>query len=484
MKGLLQAHIPVNATIQNDDTIAAIATPPGPGGIGIIRISGPRALPVLKGLFKPGSTAAAPPRFTSHRMHYGWIIDPQNGRTIDEVLAVYMRAPHSYTTEDLVEIQCHGSYLVLEDILGLVLAAGVRRAQPGEFTKRAFLNGRIDLTRAEAVLELVQARTQAGLDLALAQLQGRLHERVAAVRDSLLAILAVIEVAIDFPDDDVEILDPDDLTRRLRLEIQEPVGEMIATADQGKIFRDGISVVILGRPNVGKSSLLNTLLKEERALVTPVPGTTRDTIEEYINIKGMPVRIVDTAGLRETKETVEEMGIQRARAKMAEADLILFMLDASAPLTGEDCKLYSSITEKINKKKVLLVLNKKDIAPAQADHNVYAEAFPGEVMVSISAKTLDGIAELEDTIFRLMTNSSFAWDPGLTGAPNLRHKASLQKALDATRRLADGLAARELSPDLLAIELQSALDHLGDIVGETTAEDVLDAIFERFCIGK
>jgi tRNA modification GTPase len=466
-----------------EETIAAIATPPGPGGIGIIRISGPLSLPILRQLFLPRRKKTLI-GFESHRMYYGWVIDPASGSAVDEVLAVFMQAPNSYTREDVVEIQCHGSFIVLQEILSIILAHGVRLAEPGEFTKRAFLNGRLDLTQAEAVLELIEARTDAGRSMAVGQLRGRLHEKVSAVQRNLVAMRAIIEVAIDFPEDETDILDHASLAQQLKKEIEEPLAELIARADEGKIFREGISAVILGRPNVGKSSLLNMLLEEDRALVTPFPGTTRDTIEEFVNIMGMPVRIVDTAGIRHTSESVEEMGIQRARAKLADADLVLFVLDATEPLSAEDMALYTSIKQNRKKLQVLLVLNKIDIAPGAAPEH-YREALGNETLVSVSAKLHKGIAELKDVIFSLVTGSRNGpnWDPGAAVVPNVRHKDALKKAMEACRRTESGLESG-ISPDLLAIDLQAILAPLGDIVGETTAEDVLDMIFERFCIGK
>ncbi|MBW2467640.1 MAG: tRNA uridine-5-carboxymethylaminomethyl(34) synthesis GTPase MnmE [Deltaproteobacteria bacterium] len=466
-----------------EETIAAIATPPGPGGIGIIRISGPLAIQIFQKLFLP-RYKTAPQKYDSHRMYYGWIMDHDRGSPVDEVLGVFMQAPNTYTREDVVEIQCHGSYLVLQEILSLVIANGARLAAPGEFTKRAFLNGRLDLTQAEAVIDLIEARTDEGRSMAVGQLQGLLHEEVAAIQEKLVAMRAVIEVAIDFPEDETDILDHARLKQQLKEDIEKPLRELIARADEGKIYREGISAVILGRPNVGKSSLLNTLLEEDRALVTPVPGTTRDTIEEFINIKGMPVRIVDTAGIRHTSETVEELGIQRARAKLADAELVLFMLDASEPLTKEDLSLYESVKRNSRNQKVLLILNKIDLAPAIKPEQ-YSSALGNEPLVSVSAKKHSGISELKDTIFSLITGSrqGLGWDPGATVVPNVRHKDALKKGLEACRRLETGLEA-DLSPDLLAIDLQATLGHLGDIVGEATTEDVLDMIFERFCIGK
>ena len=466
-----------------EDTIAAIATPPGPGGIGIIRISGPLSLPVLQKLFQPRHNKS-PQVFESHRMYYGWITNPANSSPIDEVLAVFMRAPNTYTREEVVEIQCHGSYLVLQEILDLITTCGVRLAEPGEFTKRAFLNGRLDLTQAEAVLELIEARTDVARSMAVGQLQGRLYAMVSAVKENLVAMRALIEVAIDFPEDESDILDSAAWQEQLRLEVEEPLAALIARADEGKIFREGISAVILGRPNVGKSSLLNTLLDEDRALVTPVPGTTRDTIEECINIRGMPVRIVDTAGIRHTRETVEEMGIQRARAKVAAADLVLFVLDATAGPTAEDQALYGTIRQHKKKQKVLLVLNKIDIAPGAVPGQYRAE-LGDEELVSVSAKHHTNITELKDRVFSLIAGGKekTSWDPGTAVVPNVRHKDALKKGLEACRRVKQGLEAN-VSPDLLAIDIQSTLDHIGDIVGETTTEDVLDMIFTRFCIGK
>jgi len=472
-------HIDPNSS--TEETIAAIATPPGPGGIGIIRISGSKSFDILTQLFRPHQNKGTQ-KLVSHRLHYGWIVNPQDGSPVDEVLAVHMRSPNTYTREDVAEIQCHGSYLVLQEILTLILTRGARLAEPGEFTKRAFLNGRLDLTQAEAVLELIEARTEEGRSLAVGQLQGRLHDQVTDIRNKLLSMRAIIEVAIDFPEDETDILDSIALQQQLCHDVESPLKELIAKADQGKIFREGISAVIMGRPNVGKSSLLNTLLQEDRALVTAVPGTTRDTIEEYINLQGMPVRIVDTAGIRDTSETVEELGIKRARAKLVEADLVFFMLDASEPVTKEDKSLYESVKQHRKKQQVLLVLNKIDIAP-QADPEDYRSAFGGEELLPISAKFHTGITELQDAVFAMMTGSSRGWDPGGDCVPNVRQKDCLVKTLEACQRIIAGLET-ELSPDLLSIDLQATLNHLGDIVGETTTEDVLDLIFEQFCIGK
>ena len=465
----LDTRVPQTA----EATIAAIATPPGPGGIGIIRLSGSRALSILSTVFSPKCGATA---FSSHRLYYGWIRNPHTGQPIDEVMAVFMQAPRTYTREDVVEIQCHGSYLVLQDILSQVITLGAILAEPGEFTKRAFLNGRIDLTQAEAVIELLQAKTREGLGLAMSQLQGSLGAMVGNIRAALLFLRAIIEVAIDFPEDDVEIMHTEDMGRRLEQEVIGPLRQLIRSASRGKIFRDGISVIILGRPNVGKSSLLNALLREERAIVTAIPGTTRDTIEEFLDMKGMPVRIIDTAGIRDGAEEVEEIGIVRARKKLAEADVVLLIVDGTQPPGPADMRLYESMGDK----KVLLVVNKMDIAGH--DPVLFAQAFPNIPRVAVSAKTHAGIADLESALFATVTGGS-SWDPGYSCVPNVRQRAALDKALAAAEQVGAGLRT-DLPPDLLAIELQAALDHLGDITGETTTEDILDLIFDQFCIGK
>jgi tRNA modification GTPase len=471
--------VPIN---EETATIAAIATPPGRGGIGIIRISGPQAMNILQRLFVPFGKPTSETSFRNRHMYYGWIADGERDLPIDEVLAVYMRGPQTYTTEDVVEIQCHGSYLVLQEILTQIFAAGARPAGPGEFTKRAFLNGRIDLTQAEAVIDLIEARTREGLVLAATQMQGRLHQQIVEIRNVLISLRAVLEVAIDFPEEDQDIIDSAVMLKQLQDEAVLPLEKMIATADQGKIYREGISAVILGRPNVGKSSLLNCLLKEERALVTPVPGTTRDTIEEFINIKGMPVCIIDTAGIRPTEEIIEGMGIQRAKNKMATADLVLLIFDASEPLNSEDYQLYTSCRKENPSGLFLLVANKCDL-PEQKNFSRDIKTLADEPLIRISAKKQIGIELLFDTIFNIMTKDGKGLEPGAAAVPNLRHKEALAKTLVACQRVGTGLQDG-LPPDLLAIELQTALDHLGEVVGATTSEDVLDMIFDRFCIGK
>ncbi len=462
------------AGLRKNDTIAAIATPPGTGGIGIIRISGPGAQAILARIFTPSQPHA---RLKSHTLYHGTVAG-RDGQVLDEVLAVFMRAPRTYTREDVVELHSHGSYLVLSAILAEVLRLGVRPAEPGEFTKRAFLAGRIDLTQAEAVIDLLRARTDAGAQLAVGQLRGLLFQRLEEIRRALVEILAVLEVAIDFPEDDVELVDGGRILAQLGQRVETPLAELIDQADRGRIFREGISIVIAGRPNVGKSSLLNALLQEERALVTPVPGTTRDTIEEYIAIRGVPVRLVDTAGIRAGAESVEELGIRRAREKVRAADLVLFMVDASLALAAEDVELYASLGEAQR----IVVLNKIDLASREGLDEL-AGWFSGVPLVRISARKHTGLQELYDAVYGQIMGSGAEVREREACAPNLRHRAVLEETLAACARLRQALAGG-ITMDLLAVEVQTALDCLGDIVGLTTADEVLDRIFAEFCIGK
>ena len=459
------------------DTIAAISTPPGAGGIGVIRMSGPQAFAVLQQIFKPHDPACS---FRSHQLYYGHILAPEvsgQKKIIDEVLAVYMRTPKTYTREDVVEIHGHGNFLVLQSILELLLHYPVRLADPGEFTKRAFLNGRIDLTQAEAVIDLLSARTRKGIEIAQGQLSGRLYDQVDAIRQVLMHMRAIVEVAIDFPDEDHEIINHDELTLQLEASVRAPLVVLLRNADQGKIFREGITVVIAGLPNVGKSSLLNTLLQEERALVTAIPGTTRDTIEEYVDIEGVPVRIVDTAGIRENAEEIEELGIQRAKQQIQQADLVLFMVDLTKGIRGADHELFRSIQHK----PVILVANKMDLLPqGLPDLTEFGNHALAQVL--ISAKKQQGIAELKQAIFKAVVGNRGQWQEDGC-APNLRHKDALTRAYAASNQALDGLQTGTTS-DLLAIDLQECLAELDAIVGVTTTEDILDLIFKQFCLGK
>ena len=453
-------------------TIAAISTPPGAGGIGIIRISGDKARPILASIFQPKNSC----RLQSHRLYYGHIRAPHGGRILDEVLAVYMAAPHTYTREDVVEIHCHGSFLVLQSILELILTTGAVLADPGEFTKRAFLNGRIDLTQAEAVIDILAAKTRKGVDLAQEQLSGALFRKIDPIRQSLIRVRAILEVAIDFPDEDVEIANRAALIEQLEREVAGPLANLLSRADAGRLYREGIAIVIAGLPNVGKSSLLNTILQEERALVTAIPGTTRDSIEEVVDIMGVPVRIIDTAGIREDAGEVEALGIRRAKELINSADVVLFLLDGSREVSDGDRRLCAQLCHK----PLIPVINKIDICEGSLPD---LSSLPGiKGGVAISALMQKGIEELKQAIFSAVTSGREQWEEDGC-APNLRHKQALTAAGGAC---AAALAALRsgLTNDLVAVDLQECLLCLSEIVGETTTEDILDVIFQQFCLGK
>ena len=451
------------------DTIAAVATPVGEGGIGIVRLSGSDALPILRRLFRPHRGAE---HYRPQQMRYGRLID-HAGHTVDEGLAVFFRAPHSYTCEDVVEIHCHGGALPLRRTLELALVHGARLAEPGEFTLRAFVNGRIDLAQAEATLDLIQARTQTGLSLALDQLGGRLSREVKAARDYLLGSLAYVTALVDFPEDDV----PD-------AEVLAPLRGSLATlerlyrsADQGVIFRYGARAVLVGRPNAGKSSLLNALLQVDRAIVTPVAGTTRDTLEETANLGGVPVVLIDTAGITDTADPVERIGVERSRHALEAADLLLLVLDRSEPATAEDL----AIARLTWHKPVVLVLNKVD-RPVLLDPSPVTDGHPGiRARVEVSAETGAGMADLAAAVAQTL----LAGEP-LTGTSlvtNPRHRDAIGRAVVEVRDALDGLDGG-LPVDLVAVHLTVAVQALGEITGETVGEDLLHEIFSRFCIGK
>jgi tRNA modification GTPase len=452
-----------------DDTIAAIATPVGEGGIGIVRISGPESLDILRLLFRDGNRRRLAHQPDSHRLHYGHLIDPETRGTVDEVLASYMQAPHTYTRQDVVEINCHGGIMPLRRTLNLVLRHGARLARPGEFTLRAFVNGRLDLAQAEAVLDVIRAKTDAGLRVAVQQLEGRLSEKVRHTREKLVDILAYLEASIDFAEDVPE----QDITLDLA-EAQEELAQLCAEADQGMIYRQGIRTAIVGRPNVGKSSLLNALLRENRAIVTPVPGTTRDTLEETVNLQGIPLCLVDTAGIAPTQNVVEQLGIERSRKALEAADLVLMVIDRSAPLTPLDWE----IAEQIADKTAILVINKIDLS-ASAEIN---GLLPDAPRIHVSALTGQGLEALEAQIERtVLAGETSTSDTPLVSNP--RHQALLQRALDDVQ---DAQRAYEngLPDDLLAIDISAAVDELGELTGESASADLLETIFSRFCIGK
>jgi tRNA modification GTPase len=479
----------------NSETIAAIATPPGVGGVGIVRISGPEAFAIGRALFRrSGTVDGAPFEPVSHLLTHGFVIDPATGERVDEVLAAFMRAPRTYTREDVLEFQAHGGPLILRRILALALANGARAAHPGEMTLRAFLNGRLDLAQAEAVMALISAESEAGRRLALRQLQGELSTRVQQARTAAMGALARIEASIDFPDEEVPPPDPAELAM-LIAEAQAEVARLLAGADRGRILREGLRVAIVGRPNVGKSSLLNALLRTERAIVTPIAGTTRDTVEERASIGGIPVHLVDTAGLTPSDDPIERIGVARSRAAARSADLLLFVLDGSEPLNDLDTaaaqELHALNTDEPENETVrdsstsalplmLLVLNKADLPAVTGEQEAQA-LWPGAQVVHSSTLSADGVAALEQAITALVLGGEA--QSGDTLVASARHA-------DALRRAAEHLTAAQatltgdLPLDFVSIDLRAALETLGEITGETATGDLLDRIFSEFCIGK
>ncbi|HAG07539.1 MAG TPA: tRNA uridine-5-carboxymethylaminomethyl(34) synthesis GTPase MnmE [Peptococcaceae bacterium] len=456
------------------DTIAAIATPPGEGGIGIIRVSGPEALEVAGRVFRAaraGDWAEKP----GYRMYYGHVVDAASGEVIDEVLLSVMRAPHSYTREDVVEINCHGGWMAVSRVLQAVLKAGARLAEPGEFTRRAFVNGRIDLTQAEAVLDIIRSKTRESMDVAVSQLRGVLGAGVEKLREELVAVQAEIEGSIDFPED-VGAPAADELRARLQ-RIGDDIEKLVATSETGRVYREGLAVVIVGKPNVGKSSLLNALLGEERALVTAVPGTTRDVIEEMARIGGIPVRLADTAGVRETGDIVERMGIELARRKIGEADVVLLVLDAVQGIDAGDREA-AALTEG---KRRIVVVNKIDLAPEGIPGEAVRELAGDVPVVRASAKDGTGIADVGEAIGNVIGRLPAGGEtPVVT---NVRHRAALERAAECIRDAVGGVE-KGLPLDIVAVDLYGALHALGEITGVTADEEIIDRIFAEFCVGK
>jgi tRNA modification GTPase len=462
--------------LYTEDTIAAIATPPGKGAIGVIKISGDLSLSILKKIFRPFRPRS---EFESHKLYYGFIVDPRDEKVIDEVLVVYMKKPKTYTREDVVEIYAHSGYYILRKILELVLMTGARPAEPGEFTLRAYLNGRIDLSQAEAIQELVSAKTETALNLALNTLLGKLSNKINALKNDLLEILVLVESAIDFPEEDIEIMEPEKLSQKIKEKILPVIEELIKNYEEGKIYKEGISLVIAGKPNVGKSSLMNALLKEERAIVTPIPGTTRDFLEEEATIEGLPVKLIDTAGLRETEDIVEKIGVERAKKKFKEADLILFLVDVSEYPSSEDYKIYQEVKNFSH----LVILNKIDIQPNHIKEwkEVLLKWGVDEVL-EISVKENINLDKLCKKIFEKITSEKGTHVPEVV--PNLRQKIALENAKEYLLNALKELEKKDPLPELIAIEIRSAISSLSEIIGEVTTEDLLTQIFSTFCIGK
>jgi tRNA modification GTPase len=482
------ATIPAADSDDATDTIAAIATPPGAGGVGIVRLSGPRAFAIGRALFRPARAprddAAEPP---SRLLTYGHVVDPATGEVVDEVLAAFMRAPHTYTREDVVEVDAHGGPLLLRRILALALGAGARAARPGEMTLRAFLNGRLDLAQAEAVMALIQAESAAGLRLAMRQLSGDLSARVQAARAPALAALVRIEAALDFPEEEVPQPDRAALAE-LTGQARAGVAALLAGAERGLLLRQGVRVAILGRPNVGKSSLLNALLGHDRAIVTPIAGTTRDTIEETATLGGVALYLVDTAGLVESDDPVERIGVERTRAAAATADVALFVLDGSQPLTPADHTAAADLRARGfgapagdgDARPLVLVLNKDDLPPVLREQEARA-LWPAAPLARTSTRRPAGVRPLEEALAALVGSGGATGEDPLVAS--VRHRDALRRAAEALAEAVEALT-RGIPLDLVALDLRGALEALGEITGETATADLLDRIFAEFCIGK
>lgn len=456
-----------------DDTIAAIATAPGEGGIGIIRISGEKSLQVAQSIFKSKSGKMIKD-YNARTLIYGTVVD--NEKVIDEVLVAYMKGPNSYTAEDVIEINCHGGFISVKKILELILSKGVRLAEAGEFTKRAFLNGRIDLSQAEAIIDVIKSKTDMAHEVAQSQLEGSLAKKIKDLRMNVTEVLANLEVSIDFAEEDVEEIKYQTLEEKA-LELRNEIKKLYDTAESGKILRDGLKTVIVGKPNVGKSSLLNSILGENRAIVTDIAGTTRDVIEEFVNIKGIPLKIVDTAGIRETEDVVEKIGVEKSRESFSTADLVIMVLDASRKLSEEDME----ILEILKNKMTIVLLNKMDLEP-QIELEKIEEFVNSEDIIKISALKHQGIEELQDKIEAMVYHGSVKNSSNLM-ITNSRHKDALFKAYESINDAISAIEQR-MPYDFIEVDFKNIWDYLGYINGDTVREDLLDTIFANFCIGK
>ena len=456
-----------------DDTIAAIATAPGEGGIGIIRISGEKSLEVAQSIFKSKSGKMIKD-YNARTLIYGTIVDCE--KVIDEVLVAYMKGPNSYTAEDVIEINCHGGFISVKKILELILSKDVRLAEAGEFTKRAFLNGRIDLSQAEAIIDVIKSKTDMAHEVAQSQLEGSLAKKIKDLRMNVTEVLAHLTVSIDFSEEDVEEITYQTLETK-SFELRNEIKKLYDTAESGKILRDGLKTVIVGKPNVGKSSLLNSILGENRAIVTDIAGTTRDVIEEFVNIKGIPLKIVDTAGIRETDDIVEKIGVEKSRESFSTADLVIMVLDASRKLAEEDIE----ILESLENKKTIVLLNKIDLKP-EIEIEKIKEYVNEEDIIEISALKHQGIEELHDKIEAMVYQGSVKNSSNLM-ITNSRHKDALFKAYEAINDAISAIEQR-MPYDFIEVDFKNIWDYLGYINGDTVREDLLDTIFANFCIGK
>lgn len=454
------------------DTIGAISTSIGEGGIAIVRISGDKAKDVVEKIFQ-AKNGQSIKDMKSYTMKYGYIID-ENNNHIDEVIVSFMKGPRSFTAEDTIEINCHGGVVATNKVLEQVIKQGVRIAEPGEFTKRAFLNGRIDLSQAEAVIDIINAKTDLSMKSALMQSEGLISKEIRGLREKLLSTIAHIEATVDYPEDDLEEVTSEMAIRDLDI-IKKEIKGFIETAEEGKILREGLSTVIVGKPNVGKSSLLNALTKENRAIVTDIPGTTRDVIEEYINISGIPIKIIDTAGIRETDDVVEKIGVERSRAKINDADLIILILDSSNELTEED----KEIINHISNKKYMILLNKSDLNSKITQKDL--ENINCTNIYSISAKTGEGIDEVRTAIKDMFFKGEISTNNVII--TNTRHKEALLRAYECIESAINTLNYT-FAIDLASIDIRNAWTFLGEITGDSLEENIIDKIFKDFCLGK
>lgn len=453
-----------------NDTISAISTAYGEGGIGIVRMSGSRSYEILSDIFDNID------KVENRKLTYGHIRDPRDGRTVDEVLVAYMKAPHTYTGEDVVEINCHGSMVALRKILDITLKEGASLAEKGEFTKRAFLNGKIDLSQAEAVIDLIKASSSSGYDVALSQLDGSFGKNISEIRQKLVDILVDITVNIDYPDEDIEEIVYENLRENI-FKIKEDIDYLISTSDTGRILKDGIKIAIIGKPNVGKSSLMNRLLMENRAIVTDIPGTTRDVIQENMMIRNIPVILIDTAGIRETDDKIEKIGIEKSKETFNDADLILFLLNSGDVITDEDYNIMNRVTNK----NVLVLLNKSDM-DRKIETDRIKEILGDKTFLDTSMETGQGVEELKDIIEKMVYKGNLKQDNSLI-VTNARHLNLLR---DASAFLEDSLKSIESNQPLefIEIDVKNTYDDLGAILGEEVGDDILNEVFSRFCLGK
>jgi len=465
-----------------NDTIAAISTPIGVSGIGIVRLSGPKAIEIAKKVFRDKKLKKRKIEdFSSYTAHYGLLVEPDDEEIIDETILILMKKPKSYTREDTIEFNCHGGILLLRKVLGAMIGCGARMAEPGEFTKRAFLNGRIDLSQAEAVIDLIQAKTERSLKSSLAQLEGSLKKKITNLREKMIRVAVEIEAPMDFPDQDIEELDSMEMQKSIE-DVLKEIASLLDSLDYGKIIKEGINTVIVGKTNVGKSSLFNTLLRESRAIVTPLPGTTRDTIEELLNIKGIAFRIIDTAGLKNPENIIEKISLKKMKKILDKADIILAMFDVNTLLSKEDMEVIQEINKaKERKKKTIIIENKIDLKEKIERQELF-KLLNIKEDVRISLKYKIGINQLEEELAKTVFNGLVIPENGVI-INNVRQAEALKRAKKGLEYVLEGIK-KKMPYDFLTIDLKEALDSLGEITGDSVSEEIINNIFSRFCIGK